>query len=122
MNLFVSRVFAKTLLNTQNGDVATIQSLETLFGNALGAIVSLAGVALFLMFIVGGFSFLFSGGDQKKLEQAKGTLTSAIIGLVVIIAAYLILRLISTMTGLPEILKFDLGGTSVVPSTPRPPR
>ncbi len=92
-------VLAETLSTYKDTDVATIGSLEILFKNAVKTVVSLAAVGIFLMFIAGGFSFLFSGGDQKKLEQAKGTLTNAIIGLVVIVCAYLILRIIGTFTG-----------------------
>lgn len=89
-------------------DVPTFASLETLFENVVRAAVSLAVVALFLMLLTGGFSFLFSGGDPKKLEQARGTLTNAIIGLVVIISAYLILRIIQVFTGV-EVTKFTIG-------------
>jgi cytochrome bd-type quinol oxidase subunit 2 len=100
-------VFAAQLGNLQGGgDVATIQSLATLFTNILGVIVALAGVVLFIMFVVSGFSFLFSAGDPKKLEQARGTLTNAIVGLVVIVAAYLILKLIGLVSGYPDITKF----------------
>ncbi|OGG11246.1 hypothetical protein A2Z00_01210 [Candidatus Gottesmanbacteria bacterium RBG_13_45_10] len=80
-------------------DVASIGSLETLFKNVVQAVVALSGVALFVMLVVGGFSFLLSGGDPKKLEQARGTITNAIIGLVIIISAYLILRIIQAITG-----------------------
>jgi cbb3-type cytochrome oxidase subunit 3 len=82
-------------------DVATFKCLEPLFSNVVQAVVALLGVALLIMFFVAGFSFIFSGGDPKKLEQAKGTLTNAIIGLVVIVAAYIILRLIEVFTGVP---------------------
>jgi Type IV secretion system pilin len=79
--------------------VASIKCLESLFSHVVQALVALAGVALFIMLLVGGFTFLFSGGDQKKLEAAKGTITNAIIGLVIIVCAYLILRTIQTFTG-----------------------
>ncbi len=92
-------VVAEELSTYKDTDVATLSSLEGLFSNAVRTVVSLSAVGLFLMFIAGGFSFLFSGGDQKKLEQARGTLTNAIIGLVVISCAYLILRIIGTFTG-----------------------
>lgn len=94
-------VMAATLdqLGGPDGDVATIGSLEILFKNIVNVVIALAAVALFLMFIVGGFTFLFSGGDQKKLEQARGTLSNAVIGLVVIVGAYLILRIIGSFTG-----------------------
>ena len=92
----VPTVFAKELETYKDTGVATISSLETLFRNFVQSLVSISAVALFLMFIVGGFSFLFSGGDPKKTEQAKGTLTNAVIGLVVIVSAYLVLRPIVT--------------------------
>lgn len=79
--------------------VATIKCLEPLFSNVVQALVALVGVALFVMFLVAGFSFLFSSGDPKKLEQAKGTLTNAIIGLVIIVGAYIIINLIQAFTG-----------------------
>lgn len=83
----------------EDTDVATIGSLEGLFSNLVTGIVSLAGVAVFVMILVSGFSFLFAGGDPKKLEQARGTFTNAVIGLVIIVTAYLILRIIGVFTG-----------------------
>ena len=102
----MTQVFAK-VLETENG-AATIQSLETLFANLVTAIVSIAGIALFVMLLVGGFKFLFSAGDQKQLEEARGTITNAIMGLVVIVAAYLILRTIATFTGVTGLTNFNL--------------
>lgn len=90
---------AQQWVGLRNGDVATFQSLETLFSNVVQALTALVGVAVFIMFVVGGFSFIFAGGDQKKLEKARGTLTNAILGVVVIVAAYLILLTIKTLTG-----------------------
>ncbi len=85
--------------------VATIGCLEPLFENTLNAILGLSAIGLFVMFVAGGFSFLFSGGDQKKTEQAKGTLTNAVIGLVIIVAAFLFLRTIGVFTGV-DVTKF----------------
>lgn len=95
-------------LGGPDADVATIGSLETLFSNVVNVVIAVSGVALFLMFIVGGFSFLFSGGDQKKLEQAKGTLSNAIIGLVVIVSAYLIIKIIEVFTGATDLTIFKI--------------
>lgn len=88
----------------EDTDVATFQSLETLFSNLVTGVVSLAGVAVFVMLLVSGFTFLFAGGDAKKLEQARGTFSAAIIGLVVIVSAYLILRIIGVFTGTESTL------------------
>ena len=94
-------VYAATDWGTclQSEDVATFKCLEPLFANIVQIVISLAGIALFVMVVVSGFGFLFSAGDPKKLEQAKGTLTNAMIGLVVIVAAYVILRILQIFTG-----------------------
>ena len=87
--------------------VATIKCLESVFANAVRFISAVAGVAVFIMLLVGGFNFLFSGGDQKKLEQAKQTITHAFIGLVILVSAYLVIKTIQVITG------FDLTHFSI---------
>ncbi len=67
----------------------------------------LSGVVLFVMLLVGGLSFLLSGGDAKKLEKAKGTLTGAFAGLLVLVSSYLILLLIEKLTGV-NVTKFGI--------------
>lgn len=95
----------ENLPDAQN--VATIKCLEPLFKNVVLAVVSFSGIALFIMLLVGGFNFLFSGGDQKKLEKARSTITSAVIGLVVIVSAYLIVRTIGVFTGV-NVTQFNV--------------
>ena len=91
-------------------EVAKIQGLECVFANVVSIAVTLAGLAVFLMLIVGGFKYLTSGGDPKATESAQKTMTYAVIGLVVIIAAYLILRFLAVFTGIPDLLKFIIPG------------
>src|SRR3989344_5886494 len=79
--------------------VASIECLVPLITSAITAVVSLGAVALFIMLLVGGFNFLFSSGDQKKLEAARGTVTQAIMGIVVMSVAYLVIKTISVFTG-----------------------
>lgn len=80
-------------------DVATIQGFECLFYNILQVVVVLAGISFFIMFIVGGFQYLFSSGDPKKAAAASSTLTMAIIGLIGIIVSWFILSFIQKFTG-----------------------
>ncbi len=123
MSLFpTGRVFAGTpdqytrgwgsCLDSQSGgDVATLQCLEPLFRNIVVSILTLSGVAMFVMLVVGGFTFLLSAGDPKKLESAKHTIQYAIIGMILIVASYLILRLIEVFTGV-KVTDFVVPGPS----------
>ena len=107
-NYRMEKIFAATMGGVTNEDVATIGSIPSLFKNIVQAAVAFAGVVLFVMLLIGGFNFLFSGGDQKKLEAAKGTISSAIIGLVVLISAYIIFSLIKLFTGV-DVTNVSLG-------------
>ncbi len=78
---------------------AQLVGLETVFGNVIKLVIGFAGIVFFIMFIVGGFSYLTAGGNPQAVEGAKKTLTYAIAGLVFIALAYLILTLIKSFTG-----------------------
>lgn len=86
-------------------DPANLTKLEGVFSNVVGAVLGLAGIALFIMLIVGGFQYITSGGDPKRAEAARHTLTSAIVGLVLVALAFLILRFIAEFTG-ADVLNF----------------
>ncbi len=99
--------------NNNNGaadatDVATIQGFQCLIGNVL--IVALTGITLigFVMFVVGAFTYMLSGGNAKGTETAKNTITYAVIGLVVALSAFIIINLISAFTGVKSILNFTI--------------
>lgn len=62
----------------------------------------LAGVAILFFFIIAGINMIAAAGenDPQKAEAAKKTMTSAVIGFVVVFAAYWIVQLIGQFTGL----------------------
>lgn len=92
----------------ENGDVATIQCLAPMFERVVQGILALSGVALFVMLVIGGYNFLLSGGDQKKLEMAKGTITGALLGLVIMVIAFLIIKTVATFTGVTTVTEFNI--------------
>jgi hypothetical protein len=74
----------------------------------VGIAMGFAGIALFVMLLIGGFRYITSGGDPKAAETAKKTLTYAISGMVLIACSYLILRLLSDFTGVVNITNFSV--------------
>ncbi len=89
--------------------VATLQGFQCLFINILRIATTIAGLAFGAMLIVGGFKLIFAGGEQKGLQSAKNTLTTAIIGLVLTIAGWFILILIKEFTG-ANVTEFKIPG------------
>jgi len=57
------------------------------------------GAIALLMFIIGGLMFLISAGNQEKIAQAKKIMISAVIGLAIVFASYLIIDFILNTIG-----------------------
>lgn len=95
-------------LQTVNGvEVPTLKCLEVVFSNILTVSISLAILALFVMLLIGGFKYLTSGGDQKATATAQQTMTSALIGIVLLALAFIIFKLIEQFTGV-NVTKFEI--------------
>ncbi|MFH1534374.1 MAG: hypothetical protein ABIF80_00130, partial [Patescibacteria group bacterium] len=53
-------------------------------------ILGLLGLIAVIMILIGGFKWMTAGGNEEKIESAKKLLTSAIIGLVIVLLAWAI--------------------------------
>jgi len=91
-----------------SNDVATIKGFECLFANILQIVLGVAGLSSFAMLIVGGFKYLTSGGDQKKIAAASSTLTFAAASVIGVIVSWLILLFIQNFTGV-KVTEFNIG-------------
>ena len=62
--------------------------LPTIVGRIVSILLSFSGVLLLGLLLYGGFLWMTAGGDKTKVEKATSTIKNAIIGLVIIGAAY----------------------------------
>ncbi len=63
-----------------------VPSLGDLIGNILRLMFFIAGLYALVLLLLGGFEWVSSGGEEKKLGSARGKILNAIIGLVVMVA------------------------------------
>lgn len=101
-------VGSATDLGVDASDVATLQGLECLIANIFTVIITVIGLAGFVMFLVGSFRWLVSGGNSKGIDTAKGTMTYAVVGLVVALSSFIVLNLIANFTGVQIITTFSI--------------
>ena len=71
-------------------------TLDAAFSNAATLIISLVGMLAIVFIIWGGIQFALSSGDSKKVQEAKSTLTYAVIGLVLSMLAYAVVAFVTT--------------------------
>lgn len=88
-------------------DVATIQGVECLMANVLSVAITIIGTSAFVMFLIGSFRYLTAGANTKGVESGKNALSFAVLGIVVALASFLILRFVSQFTGVTSILQFN---------------
>ncbi len=70
--------------------ITTTQSLPQLIGSFISAALGLLGVVLVVLVIYAGFLWMTAAGNEEKIKKAKGMITSAVIGMIIIFAAYAI--------------------------------
>ncbi|HSX58451.1 MAG TPA: pilin [Candidatus Saccharimonadales bacterium] len=95
-----------TLQNNGNsasvGRINTVQlgvptDINGIIASLVQLVYAVAGIVFFFMFIYGGLRYLLAGGDEKATMAARGTLTNAFIGLVIVVAAFVITQLLFSL-------------------------
>ena len=84
-------VFAITLPAQPTGVPSDV---NTALSNIISGVIGFIAVVSVLYLIYGGILYLTSSGEDKKVEDAKNTITYALIGLVITALAYAIVKLV----------------------------
>lgn len=66
------------------------QGLNLAFGTIFNAIITVSEIAFVILFLVGGIMYLSSMGDEEVTKKAKKLMVDAVIGLVIVLAAWAI--------------------------------
>ncbi|HSW48135.1 MAG TPA: hypothetical protein VLG67_03555 [Candidatus Saccharimonadales bacterium] len=79
-----------------------------IIGNIVSGLIILA-IALTLIYLVyGGIKYITSGGDKAKVDAARSHIRAAIIGLLISLAAFAILNIITYLFLGQSVTKFKL--------------
>lgn len=78
----------------EGAEQCNLSSVENLLGNVAAIILGVSGSIALLMFVIGGFIYIFSGGVESRVQRATKILTSSVIGLALILGAGVIIRFV----------------------------
>ena len=79
-------------------------------GIAISFVLIVAAIAFFFMLVLGGIKWITSGGDKGKTEAARNQITAGLVGLVIVFAAWAILKLVESFFGV-SLRSFTIPGT-----------
>lgn len=105
MNL-VPTVYAQDRINLtppEDSGFSELQNLNvpTIIQRAIGIVLVVAAVVFFFVLVIGGIKWILSGGDKAQTESARNQITAALVGLVIVFAAWAIVRLIESFFHVP---------------------
>ena len=72
----------------------TSLSIGALVSAAIQLVLIVAAVVFFFILVLGGIKWITSGGDKSQTEAARNQITAALVGLVIVFAAWAIIQLI----------------------------
>lgn len=114
--IIVGLLFGATVMSSFDASAMTLREgaeaakctdcPENLFGDTgifktiTNTVLYIVGVIAVIMLIIGGIKYVISGGDAKKVTDAKNTVLYAIIGLIIAFLAFAIVNFV--ITSLPS--------------------
>lgn len=74
--------------------------LNAVVSMIVGFMTTVAGLWFIFQFISAGYQWINSGGDKTALEAARNKIYHSLIGIIIIVAAWVIIALLGTILGL----------------------
>jgi hypothetical protein len=96
---FADRVKAGVTAAGGPAGLTNTPPLETLIGNIINTVLGFVGVILFGYILYAGFLWMTAGGDKTKIQTATAMIRNAIIGLIIIVAAFAITTFVLSRLG-----------------------
>lgn len=108
--LSTSRVLASALSVQEGAEAARADGMPAeligdngVFSRLTNTILLVVGLISVIMLVYGGLRYILSGGDSKKVTDAKNTILYAIIGLIISLLAYAIVHFVlNSVVGAPN--------------------
>lgn len=86
----------------QQGKDCTIDDFFTLFVNIFNYLLGMGAIVAFLFLIYGGIKMFLYSVDEENLAAGKKTVIEALIGLAIILLAYVLINTLLTVLGVSK--------------------
>lgn len=75
-------------------DIPRVSASQSTVDDVMGAVYFWAGTVAVIVLVVAGFFYVTANGDAKRIQVAKNAILGAIIGLIVILMAFIITQIV----------------------------
>jgi len=97
----MQNLLAETISLTPKPGADKLQTLSEIrvpgiISAGIRLVVIVAAIIFFFILVIGGIRWIASGGDKDQTKAARNQITAALVGLVIVFAAWAIVALINT--------------------------
>lgn len=82
-------------------------NISNIINNVLKIIFVVAALLVLIFLIMGAFQWIMSGGEKEAVGKARLRITHALIGLAILVLAFVILGVVGTIVGI-NFLQFNI--------------
>jgi len=97
--------FLSTPLYSIKGSAYETKGFFDFLSVIINNIYLIAGIILFFFVVIGGLGMILNAGNVDKQKQSSKTLSSAVMGYLIMFVAYWLIKIIEALTG-TEIVSF----------------
>jgi hypothetical protein len=88
---------------------ANLRELGVIIARIINFLLGIVGAIAIIMIVVGGFRYIVAGGDMKATQSAKGTITFAVVGLVIVLLSVAVVNFIGSLLGVNNLNFIQVG-------------
>lgn len=81
---------------------------QDLLPRMIGLALVIGVIVFFFIMVTGAIQWITSGGDKTAIEGARGKITNALVGVVLLLSVFALLKIIEDFFGI-NILSLDIG-------------
>ncbi len=85
-----------------------LEFFQELVPNLVGLAFVIGTLVFFFIMIIGAIQWITSGGDKTAIEGARGKIANALVGFVILLSLFALLKVIENFFGI-NILTLDIG-------------
>lgn len=82
-------------------------TVPSIVSGLIRLVLVIAALVFFFILVIGGIRWILSGGDKTATEGARSQITAALVGLVIVFAAWAIIQLVNVLFGI-DILQLTI--------------
>lgn len=101
--MFAKQLYAASSLETMYQPAQNLGGENVKISTILNPIIAntlvISGLVAFFVILFAGFAYISGAGDKAKLTQSTNMLTYGILGLTIVVSAYIITKILGTVIG-----------------------